>query len=152
MKPDFVRLYPSLVLKHTSLYSMYQKGLYVPWSLGRTVDALAKAVKSFNDHNIPIARVGLQPDISLKNNLIAGPFHPSIRYLVDCRLGLERMKKKICLLKTVPSKIIFRVPNNLTSIYTGHKRENLTFLKKKFDLDDIRIMGDSACSQLELLN
>jgi len=151
MKPNFVRLYPALVLRHTALYAMYQKGLYTPWSMERTLDALKGAVKSFKSNGIPVIRVGLQPDSSLKNNLVDGPFHPSLRYLVDCRIGLDLMVGKILSLNPVPNRIMFRVPKNLVSIYTGNRRENLLLLKKKFGLDEVRLSGEDACRELELV-
>ena len=151
MKPDFVRLYPALVLKHTPLYTMYEQGLYVPWSLERTLDALKTAVKLFGHAGIPVIRIGLQPDNSLRDNYIAGPFHPSLRYLVDCRIGLDLMVDKISSLDIIPERVLFRVPMNSVSIYTGNKRENLLLLKERFGLKDIKLSGEEHCHQLELV-
>ncbi len=151
MNPDFVRLYPALVLRHTPLFLLYEKGSYMPWSLERTVEALKGAVKSFGRAGIPIVRVGLQPDKSLIDNYVAGPLHPSLRYLVDCRIGLDLMVDKILKLKSIPERILFKVPKNSVSIYTGNKRENLRLLKKQFGLKDIKLNGDEYCYQLELV-
>jgi len=149
--PDFVRLYPALVLRHTQLYLMYQKGLYVPWSMKRTLNALKGAVKSLVNADIPVIRVGLQPDSSLIDNLIAGPFHPSLRYLVDCQIGFECMVDKIRALSSIPKRIFFKVPKNSISIYTGNRRENLRLLKEQFGLEEVRLRGEESCSQLELV-
>ena len=151
MKPNFVRLYPALVLRHTALHLMYQKGLYTPWSMERTLDALKGAVKSFKSNDIPVIRVGLQSDSSLRNNLVDGPFHPSLRYLVDCRIGLDLMVEKILSLNPVPNRILFRVPKNAVSIYTGNRRENIQVLKKQFGLEEVYLSGEEACHQLELV-
>jgi len=151
MKPDFVRLYPALILRHTAMYSMYKKGLYVPWSLNRTLDALKGSIKSFGHAGIPVVRVGLQPDSSLKENFVAGPFHPSLRYLVDCKIGFEFMVEKILSMGQIPKRILFKVPIKLISIYIGNKRENLKLLKKRFKLDEVRLYGDEKCHQLELV-
>ena len=151
LKPDFVRLYPALVLRHTPLYSMYQKGLYSPWSLEKTLDSLKYAVTLFQQSSIPIVRIGLQPDRSLKENLVAGPFHPSLRYLVDCQIGLDLMVEKILSLEHIPKKIFFRVPKNLVSIYTGNRRENIQAIKKRFRLDEFSLTGEALCRQVELV-
>ena len=151
MKPDFVRLYPTLVLRHTALYSMYQKGLYKPWSLERTINSLKVAVKLFNREGIPIIRIGLQPDNSLKNNLVDGPFHPSIRYLVDCEIGLDLMIDKILSLDDIPKHLSFRVPKNRISIYTGNKRKNIEIIKERFGLDNVSLFEEDLCRQLELV-
>ena len=151
MKPDFVRLYPALVLRHTPLFSMYQKGVYSPWSLERTLGSLKNAVKSFGIADIPIIRIGLQPDNSLRDNFVAGPFHPSLRYLVDCRIGLDLMVDRILSLNRVPERVAFRVPMKSVSIYTGNRRENLKILKERFSLEEIKLSGEEHCRQLELV-
>ena len=151
LEPDFVRLYPTLVLRHTSLYSLYIKGLYVPWSMERTLTALKGAIKSFRNTGISVIRVGLQPDSSLKDNLVAGPFHPSLRYLVDCQIALDLMVGKVLSLNHVPNKIFFRAPKRSVSIYAGNRRENLRLLKKQFGLDEVGLCGEEECHQLELV-
>lgn len=151
MKPDFVRLYPALVLRHTALYSLYKKGLYQPWSLERTLSALTMAVKLFQKHGISVIRVGLQPDISLKNNFIAGPFHPSLRYLVDCRIGLDLLLDIINSIGSIPSKISFKVPRKMVSIFVGNRRENIKILKQQFKLNDVLIIPDDTCGKPELV-
>lgn len=151
MKPDFVRLYPALVLRHTPLYAMYKKGLYVPWSMERTLDNLKYAIKSFENAGIPVVRVGLQSDSSLKKNYVAGPFHPSLRYLVDCQIGFDLMVEKILSLSHIPKRIIFRVPKKLVSIYTGNRRENLKLLKMRFGIDEVCLKAEDECHQLELV-
>jgi len=106
-KPDFVRLYPTLVVRHTQLFQMYQKGKYTPWSLPRTVDTLKIAVKKFRANNIPVIRLGLHPDPSLLKNYVDGPYHPSLRYLVDCRIGLDEMIADIRELKKLDGQVKF---------------------------------------------
>jgi len=52
-EPDFVRIYPALVVRGTALHEMYQMGEYKPWSLDRTVNALKKAVNRFEAEGYP---------------------------------------------------------------------------------------------------
>jgi histone acetyltransferase (RNA polymerase elongator complex component) len=130
---------------------MYQKGLYKPWSLERTIDSLKVAVKLFNAERIPIIRMGLQPDNSLNNNLVDGPFHPSIRYLVDCEIGLDLMIDKILSLDNIPRSLSFRVPKNMISIYIGNKRKNIEIIKERFGLDNVSLFEEDLCRQLELV-
>ena len=82
---------------------------------------------------------------------MAGPFHPALRYLVDCQIGLDLMVNKIISLSDIPKKIIFKVPKNLVSIYTGNRRENLILLKEQFALDEVGLRGEERCHQLELV-
>ncbi|MEE9259388.1 MAG: radical SAM protein [Nitrospinaceae bacterium] len=151
LRPNFVRLYPALVLRHTRLYDMYMKKEYSPWSLERTLDALTSAVKEFQNAGIPVIRIGLHPDPSMLENLVAGPYHPALRYLVDCRIGLGEMTEKIKEREIQTKSIWFKVPINSIPIYTGNKRENIGRLKAFFHLDEIKLEGVPGLKELELV-
>jgi len=88
-KPDFVRIYPTLVFKNTDLYEWYQKGTYTPLTLNEAVDICLDIVKIFNSENIKVIRLGLlMSDEEAKNNFVEGPHHPRFRELVEKQMGL----------------------------------------------------------------
>lgn len=147
--PDFVRIYPTLVIKNTGLFEMYQQGTYTPWSLERMIELVKKAVVQFEQAGIQVIRVGLHPDQSLLENYVAGPFHPSFRYLVDSRIARDRMINMIRALKQTPLSVTFRVPSRRVSLYLGHKKENLSVIKNIFGLDSINLQ--QGADQLELV-
>ena len=151
MKPDFVRLYPALVIRNTRLHEMYRRGEYRPWDMETTIDALKLAALKFAEAGVPVIRIGLHPEPSLLKGYVAGPFHPSMRYLVDCRIGLDRMVKILKGQNTLPDQVAFRVPSNEFSIYTGHKKENLGKLKKLFGLDKVSLLRGKKEDELELV-
>ena len=151
LKPDFVRIYPTLVIKNTGLFDMYQQGTYTPWNLERMIEAVKEAVVKFEKAGIKVIRVGLHPDPSLMENYVAGPFHPSFRYLVDSRIMRERMIKMIRSLKQVPLSVTFRVPARRVSLYLGHKKENISIIKNIFGLDSISLQQDDINDHLELV-
>jgi histone acetyltransferase (RNA polymerase elongator complex component) len=151
LKPDFVRIYPTLVIKNTGLFDMYQEGTYTPWSLERMIETVKDAIVKFEQAGIKVIRVGLHPDPSLMENYVAGPFHPSFRYLVDSRIVRERMIKMIRSLKQVPLSVTFRVPARRVSLYLGHKKENLSIIKNIFGLDSISLQQDVINDHLELV-
>lgn len=149
LKPDFTRLYPTLVIRHTELYQMYQDGKFNPWSLDRTVDNLTTAVKKFRAKNIPVIRLGLHPDPSLLENYVDGPYHPALRYLVDCRIGLDEMIENIREMKVLEGQVKFKVPSKLISVYIGHKRENIQTLKNMFRLENVILEPEINCDRLQ---
>lgn len=151
LKPDFVRLYPTLVIRHTELFQMYRQGKFTPWSLERTVDNLKIAVKKFRTKNIPVIRLGLHPDPSLLENLVAGPYHPSLRYLVDCQIGLDEMIDDIREVNKINGRVKFKVPSSRISVYIGHKRENIQKLKTMFRLEDVILQPEKNCDRLQLI-
>ena len=85
--PDFVRIYPTLVVRDTPLYSIYKKGEYTPWPLDEMVEVCARVYKMFERASIRVIRMGLQPTKELEANLVAGPYHPSFRQLVTNCVG-----------------------------------------------------------------
>lgn len=95
LKPDFVRVYPTLVLKNTPLAGMYLSGSYTPWTLEDMVDVCSMVYNLLMDAGVPVIRMGLQPTADLERNLLAGPYHPSFRQLVEGRLAGVRTVKTV---------------------------------------------------------
>ena len=151
MRPDFVRLYPALVIRNTQLHEMYLRGDYRPWGMEPTIEALKLAVMKFAEAGVPVIRIGLHPEPSLLEGYIDGPFHPSMKYLVDCRIGLDRMVELLDSQNKSLKKVAFIVPPNKVSIFTGHKKENLDKLKDLFSLDEISIQSGNLKDGLELV-
>ena len=86
LAPDFVRLYPALVIKDTPLHEMYKRGDYRPWPLEEMVGLLGDMMALFDDAGVKVIRVGLQPTKSLEESVVAGPYHPAIRELARAKM------------------------------------------------------------------
>lgn len=149
MDPDCVRIYPALVVRNTALYRMYLNGNYTPWSLERTVEALKSAVQKFSSKKIPVIRLGLHPEPSLMENLVAGPYHPALRSLVDSRIGYDELYPLFQGQKTFPSRVVLRVPERKVSNYTGYAKENSLKLKEKFSIKELIFQGSPGLSAPE---
>lgn len=83
LKPDFVRVYPTLVIKDTPLEKMYLRGDYKPWSLEAMVSVCKDVNEIFLSSGIKIIKFGLQPTPELEKTIIAGPYHRSFRNLLE---------------------------------------------------------------------
>jgi histone acetyltransferase (RNA polymerase elongator complex component) len=85
LRPDFVRIYPTLVIKGTELEWDYALGRYKPLTMEEAVERVAKMWLIFMNANIQVIRMGLQPseDLREEGTVIAGPFHPAFRQLVE---------------------------------------------------------------------
>lgn len=86
LRPDFVRIYPSVVLRDTPMHRMYLNGTYSPWGLQEMVSVCAEAKRLLDEAGVPIIRMGLQTTDDLAASLVAGPFHPSFRQLVEAAI------------------------------------------------------------------
>lgn len=83
LAPSFVRVYPTLVIKDTPLFKLYERGDYTPWSMEAMVDVCREIRDIFESKDIKIIRMGLQPTKELEETLVAGPYHPAFRSLVE---------------------------------------------------------------------
>ncbi|MBZ4683030.1 MAG: hypothetical protein PWP46_1559 [Fusobacteriaceae bacterium] len=88
IKPDIVRIYPTLVINKTKLETLYKRGEFTPLSLDEAIKISALAIAYFELNNIKIIRVGLQPSENLREDgvIIAGPFHPAFKELVEGKI------------------------------------------------------------------
>jgi hypothetical protein len=78
LKPEFVRLYPALVIKDTPLAEFYRTGRYTPLPLDDAVSLCRDALVRFEQANIEVIRIGLQTTEELEKpgTILAGPYHP----------------------------------------------------------------------------
>ena len=97
LAPQIVRIYPTLVIKDTYLEKNYKMGLYSPLSTENAVDLCARLLDIYESNSINVIRVGLQPTDSICDggDVIAGPFHPAFRQLVDSKRALNAIEKII---------------------------------------------------------
>ncbi len=148
--PDIVRIYPTLVIKDTYLEKMYSEGSYRPLTIEEAVDISAALLEIYEENNINVIRVGLQPteSISENGNVVAGPFHPAFRQLAESKLLLNKMIKYIKANNLENSKdIIIECSSREISNIIGQKRKNIITLKREFNFINIKLdINDSKNS------
>ncbi|MBP3708669.1 MAG: radical SAM protein [Clostridia bacterium] len=143
LKPKIIRIYPVLVISGTKLEEDYRKGQYTPLSVNQAVEISKELLMLFNKRNIRVIRVGLQNTSEINDpssqdsQVVAGPYHPAFRQLVESALWYDVVAKKI---KEVNMKVkdiqIDANPYDINNII-GHKKSNI----KKFDeLYDINVI------------
>jgi histone acetyltransferase (RNA polymerase elongator complex component) len=96
LKADFARVYPVLVIRETPLETIYRSGKYRPLTLEEAVHRCGKVLLAFEQHDIPVIRMGLHPSDGLlqRTELVAGPFHPSFRELVLSDIWYDRLMER----------------------------------------------------------
>ncbi|WP_101772751.1 elongator complex protein 3 [Peptostreptococcus faecalis] len=129
--PDFVRIYPTLVIKETLLEKNYIEGSYIPFSVEKAVDIAKKLMVLFYINNIDVIRVGLQAtdDIQMGIDVVAGPYHPAFRELVQSRIIRDYID--IIVPKKFENIIIYSENKNISSI-VGNKRCNRKYINEKY--------------------
>ena len=144
LKPDGVRIYPTVIVRDTALYDMWQQGKYTEHSVEDAVRVCAKLLPMFEEANIPVIRLGLNPTEELSGGAaVGGAYHPALGELVKSRI----MYEKACrLLKDVEagSHVVLSVHTSKVSQMVGQHRCNIDALCREFSLSGVRIKGDSA--------
>lgn len=141
LKPKMVRIYPVLVVKNTKLEKEYENGIYKALPLPQAVETCKQLVRMFSDKNIDIIRVGLQntdeisDPSSEKSEVVAGPYHPAFRQLVESGLWYDAIVEKIKKLNVKVKEVQFTVnPLDVNNVI-GHKKDNVLKLKEFYDVD-----------------
>ncbi len=129
MRPDFVRLYPLLVVKESGLEALYRQNLYQPQSLNRAIALCARAYIKLQAANIKVVRMGLQASESLSKNYVAGPYHPAFGELVMSRLWLKRIRLRLAQLAPAEN-LRLRISHRDHGAVVGLKRSNLRRLEE----------------------
>ena len=152
LKPKMVRIYPVLVIKNTKLEKEYNSGKYQPIPLVQAVEVCKELYKMFTKKKIDVIRVGLQntDEISSPENeesqVVAGPYHPAFRQLVEAGLWYDVILNKIKKLNVKVKEVEVTVnPVDVNNV-VGHKRENILKLKDTYDVI-LKVKQDSKIKQ-----
>ena len=124
LKPDFVRLYPVLVVENSGLAEMYRFGNYRPLSMNRAIAVTRRAKRMFEAADIRVVRIGLQPSTALEREIVAGPYHPAFGELVAAREWMQRMRAALACLPA-DKKLVMRIAERDLSACIGPRRANL---------------------------
>ena len=139
--PEFVRVYPTLVIKDSYLEKLYLEGKYNPYSLDETINLCKDIYSTFYRNGIDVIRIGLQPtdNIALGEDVVAGPFHPSIRQLTIQELYKDAMDE---VMKNFSDQDIDVYVNNKELNYlVGNKGANKSYLMEKYDIKKFKVHG-----------
>lgn len=139
MKPDIVRIYPTLTIKDTELVNMYNKGSYKPLSLEEAIEISAFIYSQYAVKNINVIRIGLQntESINEEEDVVAGPFHPAFRQLVEEKIYLSSIIKKLQNMNLKDKHITISSNDKLISFIAGQKKSNIIKLMEIFSMSKI---------------
>jgi len=126
------RIYPVLVIRDTPLASMFEQGKYTPLSLQETIERCKKLVLLFEANSVKVLRLGLHPSegICSGQDLIAGPFHPALRELVNTAIWKELLEKEVKY--DGARKLTVEVCPSQLQAAIGHRKSNKIYFSKYF--------------------
>lgn len=141
LKPKIVRIYPVLVIKGTQLEKDFLNEEYVPLTIEQGVERSKEVLKLFNSKNIRVIRIGLQTTDEITSpeaegsQVVAGPYHPAFRQLVESGLWYDCVVEKIKKFNTKVKQVEISANELNVNNIIGHKRENIEKLKEFYDVD-----------------
>ena len=91
LRPETMRIYPTIVLPGSLLASWYQEGTYRPLELGEAVE-LCAGLLSTQRSTVRVIRLGLHSSPELERERLAGPWHPAFRELCESFLYLRAFR------------------------------------------------------------
>jgi histone acetyltransferase (RNA polymerase elongator complex component) len=140
-RPDFVRVYPTLVFPGTELASWVTEGRYLPLSLKEAVDWCVPAYDACVQAGITVARLGLllPSKLAFDSATVAGPWHPAYGQLVRSAWWRERIDAS---LRQWPNRVagrvvVIRVGQRYSGDALGWKRQNIDHWRQKWNLKDV---------------
>ena len=138
LRPNFVRIHPTLVLKGTPLEELWRSKHYSPLSFNESIEWLKQGILKLERSSITTARIGLQPTKELEENLLAGPYHPSLHQIVESSIFFD-MAKSLLQKDQIKGEPIFICNPKDESNLKGERKENLKRLKEFFGLKELTI-------------
>ncbi len=143
LEPDGVRIYPTVIVRDTALYELWQAGRYREHTVEDAVEYCARLLPLFQKAGIPVIRLGLNPTDQLSaGGAAAGAYHPALGELVKSRVLLDKMRLALSGVEA-GSSVILTVGRGLTSQAVGQHRRNIDTLCREFSLGSVKIAESS---------
>lgn len=130
LRPDTLRIYPTLLIRGTPLEERWREGSYRPQTLEEAVELCSGLLAFFDQQTISVIRLGLQASPTLERDLLAGPYHPAFRELCESRIYLRRAQEALeqANLPAGEGAVLLVTPRALSAM-VGQKRQNLLALE-----------------------
>jgi histone acetyltransferase (RNA polymerase elongator complex component) len=146
LNPDMFRIYPALVIKDTPMESLYLNKKYNPYDLEEAVRVSKILMCMIVSEGIKVIRIGLQPtdNIAVGKDIVAGPFHPAFRELVEGSLYCDML---FDFAKDLEGTLFLKVNNrDISKLYTN-KKQFFISIKKQLPTVKFCVSTDNSVSR-----
>ncbi len=125
LKPDTVRIYPTVVLESTHLCELYRKGEYSPQDVEGAAELCAKLLLMFEEADIRVIRTGLHSGGDVEGEFVAGAYHPAFKEICESKIYLRKALDFIKANNIPEGRVEIRVSPKSVSQMTGQKKSNI---------------------------
>jgi histone acetyltransferase (RNA polymerase elongator complex component) len=154
LSPDFVRIYPAVVLKGSPLSRAFERGEYTPWSLERSVSLVKQMFLLFKEKKIRVIRMGLQSTVDLdsKGGILAGPYHPAFGDMVLSEIYFDKAVAAVTAAgmaaKGMRGRFLeIRIAPRFISTLRGQRNRNTRLLQEKYGLAGVEMVADPSLEE-----
>ncbi len=91
LKPDTVRIYPTVVLKNTYLGHLQEIGEYKAPTAEESAPFCAELLQLFENNNIKVIKLGLHSSETVEGDMVGGAYHPAFRELCEGHIYLKKI-------------------------------------------------------------
>lgn len=145
IKPDTVRVYPTVILKGTRLGELFQNGEYVPYSFETAAEICADMLEMFESRGIRVIKLGLHASETVEEDMLGGFYHPAFREICEGILFRREIEK---LTEAWGNYLVYVAPNAVSKA-AGHKKSNIKFFADKGTY--IKIRPDEGLKKREII-
>lgn len=152
LKPDTVRIYPTITLSGTRLGDLYECGEFTPVPLDESVNLCALLLKLFSENNIEVIRLGLHYSEDLQKGMLFNNYHPAFKELCESKLMLDEFIKIVSengLLEKNECNLLVSVNPSSVSKLVGQKRANIKAINEMGF--NVKINQNNALSTYEII-
>ena len=139
LQPDGVRIYPTVIVRDTELYDMWRQGDYAEHTVEDAVRRCSRIVPLFEQADIPVIRLGLNPTEDLSGgDAVGGAYHPALGELVYSRIMRDCAEELLRGVKEGSAVVLGVNPADISKAI-GQHRCNIEYLSEKFGLKSLKI-------------
>ena len=131
LKPYYIRIYPLVVLAATPLGEIYSKSLFMPDPFDTVLDRVVYIYLNALKEDIHVVKMGLTDNEVIKENIIAGQYHPAYGYMVKSRAFYLAIMAKLRALSVTGKDVVVHLNNRDIPHFLGYKRGNITHFEKE---------------------
>ena len=130
IKPDTVRIYPTVVLKNTHLGYLQETGEYIAPTAEDSAPFCAKLLQMFEENNIKVIKIGLHSSETVESDMVGGAYHPAFRELCEGYIYLQKILEKLAQ-KDKNQEYVIYVNKKVLSKAKGQQKRNEKALKNQ---------------------
>lgn len=123
IKPDTVRIYPTVILKNTKLEKLYTSGEYKTIELEQAVLICARLLEMFSENGVKVIKLGLHASVDVERDMVGGIYHPAFKELCEGEIFFKKALRKMEQLHSENIEI-YTSKTNISKM-VGHKKRNI---------------------------